>query len=197
MRNKREYLLTKAYEQYLIHGYANVSVSVLQQELKIGRASLYYYFKDKDSLFAAIMDRFFLLPLETTLNTTSVQTLQQVIDNRSEGLEIIANNIKNLKNPQIHFSNIGALILSGYIHIPSFKERLTALGKKQLELWKNAIRRSIELGEIRKDCDIDLTAHLFNGIKSGYEDPNNKTTHVSSWYRKSCNYLFEMIKTKE
>jgi AcrR family transcriptional regulator len=195
MRNTKEYLLTKAYEQYLLHGYASVSISVLQQELQIGRASLYYYFKDKDSLFATILENIFLIPLELALNAPSTITVSELIENRVQCIQQIAHYISNLKNPKIQLSNIGALILSGYIHIPAFKTRLLELGKLQFEQWETAIRNSIALGEIKPTCDITQAAFLFQNLKCGYEDPYSLNRGDNAeLYRKSCNYLLNLFK---
>lgn len=195
MRDTKQYLLTKAYEQYLIHGYASVTISVLQQELQIGRASLYYYFKDKDSLFATILEQFFLVPLEKSLQTSPTISVSELIENRASCLEKVANHISSLKNPQIQFSNIGALIISGYIHIPSFKKRISELGKLQFEQWVTAIRNSIASGEIKKECNVMQTAHLFQNLKCGYEDPYSPNQNNNAdLYRKSCHYLLNLFK---
>ena len=49
--DRREKILLKAIELYMIEGYANVSITDLQEALNMGRGTMYYYFKDKDELF--------------------------------------------------------------------------------------------------------------------------------------------------
>lgn len=44
MKITREMILRKAFAVYLEHGYSDASVSMLQQKMNIGRASMYYYF---------------------------------------------------------------------------------------------------------------------------------------------------------
>ena len=51
IEDRREKILLKALELYMIEGYANVSITDLQSALNMGRGTLYYYFKDKDELF--------------------------------------------------------------------------------------------------------------------------------------------------
>ena len=51
VEDRRDKILLKALELYMVEGYANVSITDLQAALDMGRGTLYYYFKDKDELF--------------------------------------------------------------------------------------------------------------------------------------------------
>ena len=45
--DRKEKILLKALELYMVEGYANVSITDLQAALNMGRGTLYYYFKDE------------------------------------------------------------------------------------------------------------------------------------------------------
>ncbi|MCM1034420.1 MAG: TetR/AcrR family transcriptional regulator [Paludibacter sp.] len=68
MNDRRNQILEKAFELYLLKGYSGVSVSVLAEELGIGCATMYYYFQDKEELFRAVIQRYYLDPRTESLN---------------------------------------------------------------------------------------------------------------------------------
>ena len=47
--DRKEKILLKAIELYMVEGYANVSITDLQAALNMGRGTLYYYFKDNNT----------------------------------------------------------------------------------------------------------------------------------------------------
>ena len=60
MKLTKNLLIKRAFIVYLTKGYYEVSISVIQEELGIGRASLYYYFKDKEALFDAVIKKYYI-----------------------------------------------------------------------------------------------------------------------------------------
>ena len=56
MKYTKEKILEEAFKLFLQKGYSEVSISVVQEELGIGRATLYYYFKSKEDLFKTVID---------------------------------------------------------------------------------------------------------------------------------------------
>ena len=56
--DRRDKILLKAIELYMIDGYANVSITDLQAALNMGRGTLYYYFKDKMNCFKKLSIHF-------------------------------------------------------------------------------------------------------------------------------------------
>ena len=67
VEDRRDKILLKALELYMIEGYANVSITDLQAALDMGRGTLYYYFKDKDELFQEVVDMFLIKPKQRAL----------------------------------------------------------------------------------------------------------------------------------
>ena len=68
VEDRRDKILLKAIELYMIEGYANVSITDLQAALNMGRGTLYYYFKDKDELFQEAVEVFLIQPKQRALN---------------------------------------------------------------------------------------------------------------------------------
>ena len=68
VEDRREKILLKAIELYMIEGYANVSITDLQAALNMGRGTLYYYFKDKEELFQEAVSMYLIQPKQRALN---------------------------------------------------------------------------------------------------------------------------------
>ena len=79
--DRREKILLKAIELYMIEGYANVSITDLQAALNMGRGTMYYYFKDKDELFQEAVSTFLIQPKQRALDRVKDNaTIPDVID---------------------------------------------------------------------------------------------------------------------
>ena len=82
MKFTKEIILEEAFKLFLKKGYSEVSISVVQKELGIGRATLYYYFKNKEDLFKTVVDHYIIKYIESSLNIDSDATLADMIENR-------------------------------------------------------------------------------------------------------------------
>ena len=60
MKNTKEYILEKAFALFLDKGYDGVSITDLQDELGMGRASIYHHFKSKRELFTEVIDKCYI-----------------------------------------------------------------------------------------------------------------------------------------
>ena len=81
VEDRRDKILLKALELYMVEGYANVSITDLQAALDMGRGTLYYYFKDKDELFQEVVDMFLIKPKQRALERVrETGTIPDMID---------------------------------------------------------------------------------------------------------------------
>lgn len=195
MKLSREYLIERAFELYLTCGYSGVSVSVLQDKLGIGRASMYYYFNDKDDLFKAVIDRYFFDVTKQSLELPANITLKEMISTRLEALKNIKLAIEATGNKELNMSNLTALLLVAISIYPDCMEKARELKRLSVEKWKVAIQNSMQQGEIRKDIDINALAMLFSNIKDAHESfvhliPSNCDTDSEQAYR--C--IYNLIK---
>lgn len=63
---KRKRLEAAGERAFLQHGYASATIDQIAAEADVARGTFYLYFKDKDALFSALIDRF-MGPLLTTV----------------------------------------------------------------------------------------------------------------------------------
>jgi TetR/AcrR family transcriptional regulator len=54
---RREEIITAASKLFSKKGYENVSMEEIANEVELSKSTLYFYFKDKDSLFLAVVNR--------------------------------------------------------------------------------------------------------------------------------------------
>lgn len=196
MKVNREYILQKAFEQYLLRGYSGVSISVLQQQLNIGRATLYYYFKDKETLFRAILDKYFMEDIRSFEAISPDITISELIEKRIAVSQKIKNNIRSLNNQTLSISNFSALLLFAYTHYDDFKHFVKNMQQCNIIQWKKAIINSMNLSEIKPDVNIDVVAALFANIKDGYESGVSAELVITDTFLKtSYYYLYNLIKT--
>lgn len=196
MKINKEKILQKAFEQYLLRGYSGVSISVLQQQLNIGRATLYYYFKDKETLFKAILDKYFIQVIQTNEDISPDITICELIEKRiAISLQLKAS-ILTLENQTLTMSNFSALLLFAYTHYDHFKDFVRESQQRCVQQWQLAIRNSIKQSEIKPDVNIDVLASLFANIKDGYEaglfvEP----TMTDVFLKTSYYYLYNLVKS--
>lgn len=196
MKINKEKILQKAFEQYLLRGYSGVSISVLQQQLNIGRATLYYYFKDKETLFKAILEKYFIQVIQTNEDISPDITICELIEKRIAISQQLKTSILTLENKTLTMSNFSALLLFGYTHYDDFKDFVRDAQQRSVQQWQVAIRNSIKRSEIKADVNIDVLASLFANIKDGYEaglfvEP----TLTDVFLKTSYYYLFNLVKS--
>ena len=54
---RHESILNAAEKLFFSRGYDNVSMDEIANEAELSKPALYYYFKDKESLFSAVVNR--------------------------------------------------------------------------------------------------------------------------------------------
>jgi TetR/AcrR family transcriptional regulator len=71
----REAILDAAMREFAIEGVAGARTEAIARSAKVNKALLYYYFKDKEALFGAVMDRVFS-ELTSAINAAIKSDLQ-------------------------------------------------------------------------------------------------------------------------
>jgi AcrR family transcriptional regulator len=66
MKDARTTIVTQALKLFLEHGYDGMSLSELTRDTGLSKGAIYHHFKDKDDLFTAAIEQFFLqfLPVQ-------------------------------------------------------------------------------------------------------------------------------------
>lgn len=199
VEDRREKILLKAIELYMIEGYANVSITDLQEALNMGRGTLYYYFKDKDELFQEAVTTFLIQPKQRALdkvpNTVDIPCMIETMLTYLYSLKEI---YEQVENKNINTSNVVTVMYTAYSRFPELYKKARRLYEHELNLWIQAIKNSMRAGEIRGNVPIERTAHMFLHIKDGWDPGRAGVPMNFEIFPEQYNYLYELIrKTKE
>ncbi|MDD3723313.1 MAG: TetR/AcrR family transcriptional regulator [Lutibacter sp.] len=165
MKETRQTILQKAFIIFLEKGYYGTSITDIQNELDIGRATLYHHFANKEELFFAIIDELFMSMGNNVQNEdTSEMTIKELIDHLKKKLYDEAT---WLSSKQIGLVDFFILSAEALRLKPEYQEISEKQHEKAINIWSKAIRNSIKKGEVKETIDVTKTAKLFIYVKHG------------------------------
>lgn len=195
VEDRRERILLKAIELYCVEGYANVSITDLQAALNMGRGTMYYYFKDKDELFQEAVTTFLLHPKQRALDKVKeCATIPEMIEAMMYYLNQLKEFHKQVENKNINVSNVVNVMFTAYSKFPELYKKASRLYEWELNLWIQAIKNSMRVGEVKGNVHIDTVAHMFVHIKDGWDPGRAGVPMNYEIFSEQYNYLYELIK---
>ena len=195
VEDRRDKILLKALELYMIEGYANVSITDLQAALDMGRGTLYYYFKDKDELFQEVVDMFLIKPKQRALERVREGgAIPDMIDAMLYYLNQLQEFYDQVENKNINTSNVVTVMYTAYSRFPELYKKASRLYEHELSLWVQAIKNSMHNGDIRGNVPIETTAHMFLHIKDGWDPGRSGVPMNFNIFPVQYNYLYDLIK---
>lgn len=193
--DRREKILLKALELYMVEGYANVSITDLQSALNMGRGTLYYYFKDKDDLFQQVVSTYLIQPKQRALDRVKDGA---TIPDMIEAMLYYLNQLKEfydlVENKAINTSNVVTMMYTAYSRFPDLYRKARRMYEHELNLWIQSIKNSMRAGDVRGDVHIDTVAHMFVHIKDGWDPGRTGVPMNFDIFPEQYNYLYELIK---
>ena len=193
--DRREKILLKALELYMVEGYANVSITDLQAALNMGRGTLYYYFKDKDDLFQEVVDVYLIRPKQRALDKVKEgATIPDMVEAMLYYLDRLKEFYDQVENKNMNTSNVITVMYTAYSRFPELFKKARRLYERELNLWTQAIKNSMRSGEIRGNVPIDVTAHMFLHIKDGWDPGRSGVPMNFDIFPEQYNYLYQLIK---
>lgn len=200
MNNSRDFILEKAFAQYLELGYDGVSISVIQESTNLGRATIYYHFVNKESLFGEVIREYVakVMLLSSAMSEEADIDIERLIQLHIEQFEMIVSLVLRV-NPKLRLTSYLALLLHAYTHDEGFRKFADEMREKRRSAWRLALRNGIRKGIVREEIDPEQTADLFCGLDEFDEwekcvaeiDPS----HCS--FARNCRQLFHLIKKQE
>jgi AcrR family transcriptional regulator len=158
MNEKTSQIIEVAQKRFGIYGIEKTSMREIADDLKLSKASLYYYFPDKESLYKAVIEK-----------------------EQEEFMAKIAERILSIEEPdrllreyaKIRLSyfrsllNLSRLRLEAYSDLkPVFRETISAFKEKEKEMVVKIFEKGINTG-IFAISDTERTASLFLDILKG------------------------------
>ncbi len=195
VEDRRDKILLKAVELYMIEGYANVSITDLQAALDMGRGTLYYYFKDKDDLFQEVVDVFLIKPKQRALDRVKdTVTIPEMIEAMLYYLNQLQEFYNQVENKNINTSNVVTMMYTAYSRFPELFKKARRMYEHELNLWIQAIKNSMRAGEVRGNVPIETTAHMFLHIKDGWDPGRSGVPMNFDIFPVQYNYLYDLIR---
>ena len=195
VEDRRDKILLKALELYMVEGYANVSITDLQSALDMGRGTLYYYFKDKEELFQEVVNMFLIKPKERALERVKENvTIPEMIEAMMYYLNQLQEFYNQVENKNINTSNVVTVMYTAYSRFPELYKKARRMYERELNLWVLAIKNSMRAGEVRGDVPIETTAHMFVHIKDGWDPGRTGAPMNFEIFPEQYNYLYQLIR---
>ena len=141
-KSTKELILEKAYILFLEKGYDGVSISALQNELNIGRATMYHHFASKKELFKEVIEKnFAVIEDSQDLSDYENEILSGFLFTR---IKEARESIKHTKVPKnIGLLNYFILSFQALDHFPEYAEKSFKLHEQELAKWKICLQPSV------------------------------------------------------
>jgi TetR/AcrR family transcriptional repressor of nem operon len=163
MAGTREQILDAASRLVHVRGFNNTSVDEILQESGVGKGNFYYYFKSKDELGFAILDK--------SLERFSADLIEKSFDPTKDPWEQTYDFLNSLVDRARKQDGGGGCILGNLavemsdIH-EEFRQRLSKAFDRLQSRIEEALAQAKALGTLHRETDIPRLAHF---IIAGFE----------------------------
>lgn len=177
MKITRDELLIAAFKLFMSVNYEKASFAELGKMLGMSKAGIFKYYKNKQELFIAVVDKFcFSAQNPRNKFTETNGTFAEFIDEYVKGVQRTMDMLSNLIGPGSDKVVQGKFSYHAqYFHFlfqllqydPNAKEKLHNLIVGDYAYWRTAIQRAINTGELRKDVDVEDAVVMFRQVYMG------------------------------
>ncbi|HEX7493570.1 MAG TPA: TetR/AcrR family transcriptional regulator [Bacteroidales bacterium] len=156
--DKVQLIIEASQKRFGLYGLEKTSMREIASDLKLSKASLYYYFPDKESLYKAVVEKeqneFIANVSERIL---SIQEPEQLL------LEYSGVRLSYFRT----LLNLSKLRLEAYTGLkPGFRDTIQMFKEKEKEIIKRIFEKGISTGIFYIE-DVDQTASLFLDLLKG------------------------------
>ncbi|WP_149526802.1 TetR/AcrR family transcriptional regulator [Sphingobacterium hotanense] len=149
---KRQKILEAARRRFAHFGMAKTTMAEIAQDLSFSKALLYYYFPDKNRLYAAV--------LEYTVDEMVAETESRITKSKNIDEAFTAFLEARLEAIKENYSIFEYTYSLRNEFPPDLEEACTSIIDKDIEQVQNILSRGIEKGEIIVD-DLPVTSKIF------------------------------------
>ena len=168
MFTNRDEVLEKALRIFAKMNYEKASQMEIARTCGLSKAGLTYYFPFKLDLFMAVADRY-VFDTQHTKNkfNFTANSLEEFIDQYVAGVENTRQRLVRLLDDGDNSGGCSVnfyyyhLLMQVRLYYPNVEKKIAAIFEQNLQLWKSAIEKAKESGEIRQDVDVDEAASMF------------------------------------
>ncbi|HPJ44993.1 MAG TPA: TetR/AcrR family transcriptional regulator [Tenuifilaceae bacterium] len=158
----RNMIICKATEVFAKFGFKKTTVDDIAQALRKGKSSIYYYFKSKDEIFEAVVDK-----EADELRTKIIEVLHSSLNSMQKLREVIKLRLKLVSD----MVNYYALLKNNDLSNITFAEKLRSkFDEEEVRIVKGILQEGIDTG-VFKVKDTELSSIAIITAMKGVEIP--------------------------
>ncbi|WP_338759296.1 TetR/AcrR family transcriptional regulator [Bernardetia sp. ABR2-2B] len=166
----KENILISSFRVFLEKGYEKATLNELVKASKVSKGAFYHYFKGKEELFDATIEKYFfeiaspVVVFEPSKKHTFLENVQQYITKKN------AEVMKVMQQLEVDFTiNYMNVILEAMKLFEHHKKRSLKLLDAELDIHQKIIETAQQKGEVRNDMDAALLAKQFYFLLDGFK----------------------------
>ena len=167
MPELKDEIVNKSFFQFLNRGYKACSLKDLEQVTGLTKGAFYYYFKNKEEILKAGIDKYLSVISEMSEDEfLRIDSLKEYIDVLMVHKEQSAARLQELFDFFIIEVSFFQLVLEVAPLFPEYREQINELSKNRLSRWEYMILRAKQQGEIRAALDTSVLARNLMSVST-------------------------------
>lgn len=167
-----ERILKPSLKLFLTNNYEGVSTAKLEEETGLTRGAIFFKYKNKESLFKAVVDKYVLEFKPGVTEFKGVNSLKDFIDMFLLDIERRMNEMHSLGIPDVHRGYFN-LLYQALKYYPGSDVMISEMLDKGVQIWESIIQKAKESGEIKPTCNAHEIALQFKYLYSGMAVENS------------------------
>jgi AcrR family transcriptional regulator len=153
MDKKREAIIEGAIKRFIHYGIQKTTMNEIAEDLSVSKPSLYYYFPDKSSLIEGVIEKIFSDYFEAVHKDLYTDiTLEERF--------AIFTDIRFKFFQKYYMLHLSGVTPDASLNSDSLKATFMAMKKKNIEMYADILKRSVEKAEIA-EVELEKTAELY------------------------------------
>lgn len=147
----KDRIIEEAFKLFLNHNYEKVSISDLEEAIGKTRGAIFYFFKNKEEIFIAVIDTYIIKKQDPDekFDFSEDLSLEQFIYRYVKGINTTMSRMLSLSVVNIYKQYFSLYLQASRIY-PNFSEIMTQNSIAEINLWEKVISRAIQTKEIKK-----------------------------------------------
>ena len=177
MKITRDELLIAAFKLFMSVNYEKASFAELGKMLGMSKAGIFKYYKNKQELFIAVVDRFWFSTQNpqnkfTETNSTFAEFIDEYVRGVQRTMDMLGDLIgadrdKVAQGKFTYHAQYFHFLFQLLQYDPDAKEKLRNHVEVDYAYWRAAIQRAIATGELREDVDVEEAVVMFRQVYMG------------------------------
>ncbi|WP_338793403.1 TetR/AcrR family transcriptional regulator [Bernardetia sp. MNP-M8] len=190
----KEAILAISFRVFLEKGYKNATLTELVKASKVSKGAFYHYFKSKEELFDAAIDKYFfalaspVIDFEPSENQTFLENIQNYLTQKQQVVRKVAEELSLTLN-----ANYLNVLLEAMQLFEHHKKRSLALLDKELIIYQKIIQIAQSKNEVKPNLDAVLLSKQFYFMLDGFELHTLILSDLNAKSYAEVNQLFEQF----